>query len=291
MALKGIKPEIVKASKPKFMLSGKAGTGKTMFSLNFDKVYLIDTETGATREQYVKKLIASGGAYLGPTQGSQDFREVINQIRELATTVHPFKTLVIDSFSKLYNLECAAAEERVGSDFGKDKREANKPTRQLLRWLERLDMTVILICHQKDKWERRERELIMAGSTFDGFPKMEYDLDLWLETRLQGTKRLATVVKSRIEGFPVGQDIALDYDTFKKLYGEAVVEGTVKAIVLATDDQVKEIKRLVELLKVPDDDADKWLAKFQAVEWEDLSKENAAKLLDYLTKMIQGVSK
>jgi hypothetical protein len=198
---------------------------------------------------------------------------------------------VIDSFSKLYNLECAAAEERVGSDFGKDKREANKPTRQLMRWLERLDMTVILVCHQKDKWERRERELIMAGSTFDGFPKMEYDLDLWLETKLQGSKRYATVVKSRIEGFPVGQDIALDVETFKKLYGEAVVDGDVKAIVLASETQVSEIKRLVELLKVPEDQSDKWLAKFQAVEWEDLSKENATKLLEYLNKTIKGDSK
>ncbi len=213
MALKGIKPEVIKASKPKFMLSGKPGTGKTMFALNFPSVYLVDTELGAVRPQYVQKIIKEGGSYFGPEQGSQDFREVINQVRELATTSHPYKTLCIDSFSKLYNLECAAAEERVGSDFGKDKREANKPTRQLLRWLERLPMTVILICHQKDKWSRRDRELIMEGSTFDGFPKMEYDLDLWLETKLQGSKRYATVVKSRIDTFPVGTDIALDVPT------------------------------------------------------------------------------
>lgn len=291
MALRGIKPEVVIAAKPKFMLSGKPGTGKTWFALNFNAPYFIDTETGATRKNYVEKLIASGGSYLGPEQGSQDFREVINQVRELATTKHSYKTLVIDSFSKLYNLECAAAEERVGSDFGKDKREANKPTRQLMRWLERLDMTVILVCHQKDKWERRERELVMAGSTFDGFPKMEYDLDLWLETKLQGSKRFATIVKSRIEGLPVATDIPLDYETFKKLYGEDVVEGDVKAITLASDAQVAEIKRLVDLLKVPEDQCDKWLAKFQAVEWEDLSKENATKLLEYLNKTIKGDSK
>lgn len=291
MALKGIKPEIVKASKPKFMLSGKAGTGKTMFALNFPKVYLIDTEMGATREQYVKKLQAEEGAYLGPEQGSQDFREVINQVRELATTSHPFKTLVIDSFSKLYNLECAAAEERVGSDFGKDKREANKPTRQLIRWLERLDMSVVLICHQKDKWERRERELIMAGSTFDGFPKMEYDLDLWLETKLAGNKRYGTVVKSRIDAFPVGVDIVLDFPTFEKLYGAAIVEGSVKPITLASAEQVSEIKRIVDLLKIPEEDIDKLLAKGQAVEIADLSKDNAAKFLEYLTRKLKGETK
>lgn len=291
MALKGIKPEVIKASKPKFMLSGKPGTGKSMFALNFPAPYFIDTEGGATREQYVKKLVAAGGVYLGPADGSQDFREVINQIRELATSTHPFKTLVIDSFSKLYNLECAAAEERVGSDFGKDKREANKPTRQMMRWLERLDMSVVLICHQKDKWERRERELIMAGSTFDGFPKLDYELDLWLETKLQGSKRYATVVKSRIEGFPVGMDISLDLETFKKLYGESVVEEPVKTITLASSEQIAEIKRIVELLRIPEEETDKWLAKCQAVEFEDLSKENATKLLAHLTKLLKGETK
>src|SRR5579862_8412067 len=107
MALKGIKPEIVVASKPKIMLSGKPGTGKSFFALNAPAPYLIDTEGGATREQYVQKLLKQGGSYLGIEQGSQDFAEVINQVRELATTKHAYKTLIIDSFSKLYNVEAA----------------------------------------------------------------------------------------------------------------------------------------------------------------------------------------
>lgn len=289
--LKGIKPEIVVASKPKIMLSGKPGTGKSFFALNAPAPYLIDTEGGATREQYVKKLITQGGSYMGIKEGSQDFNEVINQVRELATTKHAFKTLIIDSFSKLYNIEAAAAEERSGSDFGKDKREADKPTRKLLNWLGRLDMTVILVCHQKDKWIRQGAQLIMEGSTFDGYKKLDYELDLWLETKLLGTNRYASVVKSRIDGFPVGTDIELDFPTFEKLYGKAVVEGPVKPIILANQDQVAEINRLVDLLKVPDDEFDKWLTKAQATEVEDLSAENADKMLKFLTDKINGGKK
>jgi hypothetical protein len=289
--LKGIKPEIVVAGKPKIMLSGKPGTGKSFFALNAPAPYLLDTEGGATREQYVKKLIANKGAYMGIEHGSQDFAEVIAQVRELATTKHEYKTLIIDSFSKLYNVEAAAAEERSGSDFGKDKREADKPTRKLLNWLSRLDMTVILVCHQKDKWIRQGRELIMEGSTFDGYKKLDYELDLWLETKLIGQTRLATVVKSRIEGFPVGTDIDLDFASFEKLYGRAVVEGPVKPIVLANAQQVSEIKRLVELLKVPEDEFDKWLTKAQATEVEDLASENADKMLKFLEAKIKGEKK
>lgn len=291
MALKGIKPEVVVASKPKIMLSGKPGTGKSFFALNAPAPYLIDTEGGATREQYVKKLIAQGGSYMGVKEGAQDFSEVINQVRELATSKHPYKTLIIDSFSKLYNVEASAAEERGGSDFGKDKREADKPTRKLLNWLGRLDMTVILVCHQKDKWIRQGNQLIMEGSTFDGYKKLDYELDLWLETKLVGTSRYASIVKSRIEGFPVGTDIDLDFATFERLYGKAVVEGPVKPIVLANADQVSEIKRLVDLLKVPQEDFDKWLVKAQATEPEDLSQENADKMLKFLTDKITGGKK
>lgn len=286
--LKGIRPEVIKPMKPKFMLSGRPGTGKSFFALNFPSPFYIDTEGGATREQYVKKLIASGGVYLGPTEGSQDFNEVTNQVRELATTKHPYQTLVIDSFSKLYNLETAAAEERVGNDFGKDKREANKPARKLMRWIERLDMSIVLVCHQRDKWERRERELVMAGSTYDGAPKLDYELDLWLETKMVGNKRFATIVKSRVEAFPVGTDINLDAEAFKKLYGEAIVDAPVGVITLASAEQVLEIKRIVDLLKIEESESDKWLAKFQAEDFEDLSKENATKLLEHLTKRLKG---
>jgi|WetSurMetagenome_2_1015567.scaffolds.fasta_scaffold119659_3 KaiC/GvpD/RAD55 family RecA-like ATPase len=289
--LKGKKPELIVPSKPKFMISGDPGTGKTMFALNWDAPFYCDTERGATRKQYTEKLIAGGGAYFGPEDGSQDFREVINQVRELATTEHKFRSLVIDSFSKLYNLEAASAEERVGADFGKDKREANKPARQLMRWIERLDLSVVLVCHSKEKWIRQERELLMVGKTYDGPPKLSFDLDLWIEAKLVGNKRYATIIKSRIEGFPVGQDIALDVETFKKLYGESVINAPSKAITLASSEQVAEIKRIVELLKISDEDVDKLLAKGQAVEIEDLSKENATKFLTYLEAKLKGEKK
>lgn len=286
--LKGIKPEVVKARKPHIMLSGEPGTGKTYFSLNWPAPYFIDTESGATREQYVKRLKEAQGVYFGPEQGSQDFQEVLGQIRELATTKHPYRTLVIDSFSKLYNIEAAAAENRIGSDFGKDKREADKPTRKLLTWLERLPLNVILICHQKDKWERRERELIYAGSTYDGYKKLHYELDLWLQTKMVGSKRFATVAKSRIDAFPVLTDINLDFPTFQKLYGASVIDAEVTPIVLATKEQIDEIKRLAEVMKITEEEMDKALSKRQATDLDDLSKEGAVDLLAGLNKRMKG---
>ena len=73
MVLKAKKPEEVAISKPKFLISGESGVGKTFFSLDFPKPYLIDVESGATRPQYQRKLQNVGGAYFGKEEGSQDW--------------------------------------------------------------------------------------------------------------------------------------------------------------------------------------------------------------------------
>lgn len=287
MALKAIKPEVVKPGKPKFMISGKSGVGKTMFALQFEKPYFIDTEGGATREQYMKKLVTNGGAYFGKEQGSQDFRIVIEQIKELATTNHPYKTLVIDSFSKLYNVESSIAEEKVGSDYGRDKKEANKPTRQLMRWLDRLDMTAILVAHVKDKWERRGRDIVYVGTTFDGFDKLEFDLDLWVEAQKLGETRTFIVKKSRVASFPEGSEYDLEYKKFCETYGREVMESEAKPLILATPEQVAKIKHLVQVVKVDEEIVAKWLSKAEADDWNEMETNQLQKCIDFIEAKIK----
>src|SRR5258708_34625666 len=175
MALKAKSPEEVKPTKPKMLISGESGVGKTFFSLEFPTPYLFDVEGGATREQYQHKLKKAGGVYFGKEEGSQDFSSVIKETKELCTTKHSYKTAIYDSFTFLYMLEAAIAEADKGSDFGRDKKMANIPTRQLMSTLEKLDMNVILVCHSKTKWERKtvsgKEQIIDTGTTFDGYDK------------------------------------------------------------------------------------------------------------------------
>src|ERR1700679_323108 len=101
--LRGRDPTEAKPSRPKILIFGKPGVGKTWASLDFPSVYYIDTEGGADLDHYRAKLRNSGGAYLGPDQGSLDFDVVIAQIQALATEEHHYRTVVIDSISKLWN--------------------------------------------------------------------------------------------------------------------------------------------------------------------------------------------
>lgn len=282
MPLKGIKPEAVKPSKPKFMISGRSGAGKTFFALNFERAYYIDTEVGATRDQYIKKLAQNGGAYFGKEQGSQDFKAVIEEIKLLATTKHDYKTIVIDSFSKLYNTAAAVAEEEVGNDYGKDKKEANKPTRQLMRWIEKVDMTVILICHYKDKWERKGKEMFHIGGTFDGYDKLEFDLDLWCEIKKTGKQRDFLVKKSRIDSFIEGNEYPLNYERFVDMYGKEAISSPTKQIVLATPEQVQKLKQRISLVKLDEDLIRKWLKAADAETFEEMTSEQVEKAIAHI---------
>ena len=136
--LKAINPQLVKPGHLKGVLFGKPGAGKTWTALGFPGVFLIDTENGARLAHYTEKLVASGGVYLGPSEGSQDFETVINQIIALSTEKHPYKTLVIDSITKLFELEIAREAERLGSKdaFGASKKPAVAHMRRLVSLLE-----------------------------------------------------------------------------------------------------------------------------------------------------------
>ena len=286
MALKAKQPEEVKPSKPKFMISGEAKVGKTMFSLQFPRPYFIDVEGGGVREQYTDALKKSGGVYMGKDEGSQDFDVVIQQVKELTQTEHPYKTLIIDSFTWLYLLEAAEAEEKGGSEYGRDKKEANKPTRQLIRALEKIDMSVILICHSKQEWKKvpgsKERELV--GSTFDGFEKLNYIYDLWLEILKGG--RAMMVRGSRITSFREGDSFPATYEQFSKLYGADIIERESVPVIFATDEQLKRTIQLVEALKVPQEMIDKWFKVSNVEEWKEMNSIQIQKCIELMEQKI-----
>lgn len=288
MSLKARKPEEVIPTKPKFMIYGESGAGKTFFALDFPKPYLIDTEGGATREQYQTKLKKVGGAYFGKEEGSQDFKAVIEEVRQLCTTKHEYKTLIIDSFTYLYMLEAADAEAKGGGDFGRDKKAANVPTRQLISQLEKCDLNVILVCHSKQSWERRGKDIINTGTTFDGYEKLEYILDLAIEI-IKGGKTFY-VKKSRITALPQGESFPLSYDKFADIYGRAVIEKEAVPIVLATTEQVSRLNTLVEGLKVDVDTKDKWLTKCGVENFEEMSNEQIQSLIEYCDKKLSSLS-
>lgn len=286
--LKAVDPKDAEPSKPKVVIFGAAGVGKTWTSLDFPSVYYMDTEGGANRKHYTDKLKASGGRYFGPEQGSQSFASIIEEVKILATEKHSYKTLVLDSGSALYDAARQEAAESGGDEYGRDKKEANKPARKLMDWLRRIDMNVIIICHEIPKWGLDAKgERSQTGVTFDAWNKLDYALDLCLNIQKAGPRRFAKVTKSRLLEFPEGENFDWSYDEFAKRYGKEVMEKEAKELVLATPEQLGRYKMLLELWKIPEGQEDKWLKAAGVTSMEEVDEGKMAAIITYIEKQLK----
>lgn len=278
--LKAIAPKAAAPSRPKILVFGKAGVGKTWTSMDFPSVYYIDTEGGANREHYTDKLDKAKGVYFGPEQGSQDFDTVIGQIQALATEKHEYKTVIIDSITKLYNIEIAKEAERLGDKdaFGASKKPAISYTRRLLNWIDKLDMNVILIAHERVLWANEKQ----VGVTYDAWDKLEYELDLNLNIIKAGDSRKALIKKSRLQEFPDASSFPWSYAEFANRYGRDILEAQAKQIVLATPEQIADVKRLLNAVKLSETDKqDKWIAE-NADKLAEVESEKVVNILNHL---------
>lgn len=283
--LKAIKPTKTTPQKPKVMVFGKAGVGKTWTSLDFPNVYYIDTEGGAKEGRYQKKLLNAGGAYFGPEQGSLSFDGILEQIKALATEKHGFKTLVIDSISKVFNLAIQEEADRLGDKnaFGADKKPAIAAMRNLVAWLSRIDMNVIIIAHEKAEWAKGEQ----IGTTFDCWDKLDYELDLVLNIIKNGPNRVAKTKKSRLEAFPDGDVFDWSYKEFSNRYGKETIEGEVKELTLATEEQIIELNKLIDLFKVEADLQKKWLKKANCDSFGEMDTDKVKAIIEMLKQKIE----
>jgi len=278
--LKAIKPKQAKPAKAKILVFAKAGAGKTYTSLDFPNVYYIDTEGGASLSHYTDKLEKSGGMYLGIEQGANDFNTILEQVDALMTEQHPFKTLVIDSTSKVFNDDVAAEAERLGDKnvFGADKKRAIGFMKRLVSRLSKLDMNVILIAHEKSLWFKGEQ----VGVTFDCWDKLDYELDLCLNVIKQGNSRKARVTKSRLEGFKDGELIDWSYETFAERYGRDVLEADAKPVELASPKQLQEIQGLLQNVKLEEGQEAKWFKKANCESWQEMESDKIQACIDYI---------
>jgi len=285
--LKAKPPEEVKPGPIKGNLFGPSGAGKTWFALSFPTPYYIDAEGGADLGHYMKRLSAAGGSYLGADDGACDFEVILEQIQALATTQHTYKTLVIDSITKVYQTAIAREAERLGDKdaFGASKKPAIAHMRRLVSWINRLPMNVWFIAHESTEWGQVGGQRQEIGKTADVWDKLIYELDLTLRIKRHSKMlRTATVTKSRLMGFPelerfeiMREGVDVSYAEFASRYGRDFLEAAATPIVLATAEQVSRIRSLLDAMRISDEDVSKALAKANVETIEDLTTEQAAK--------------
>lgn len=284
-ALKAVAPKEVKPAKPKILVWGKAKTGKTYSAIDFPDCYVIDCEGGATLDHYVEKMKKANALYLGPADGANDMDAVIEEVVTLATTKHDRKTLVIDSISHLINTQISKTlegMERAGEKpaFGSEKKPAMQKYRRLMRWLDMLDMNVVLTAHEKASWVGGEQ----VGFTYDGPEKTEYALHLAFQVFEQGPSRKARVTASRYLQFPKGSVIDWSFDSFANQFGRDIIYGKVEQVKLATPEQIARFNELMGVVKLDQKVIDKWNDAVDDI--ADMTAADIQARIDYLNKLL-----
>jgi hypothetical protein len=272
MALRARKPEAVNKRLKLFMF-GPAGVGKTTAAIQFPNSYVIDCERGT--ENY-DKLIAGSNSVVYQTI---DINEVVQEVKSLLTEKHEFRTLVIDPITPIYNDLLEKCELKVGSDFGRHYGAANKEMKRLANLIMALDMNVVITAHAKKEYGDN---LKVLGMTFDGWKQLDYWFDLVIELAKHGKKRVARIVKTRIETFPDGDAFEWSYDAIRERYDAATLEREAAQVALASPAQVSEVTSLLNVVRLDEGQVDKWFKKANVDAWDDMPADTIVKCIDYI---------
>ena len=278
--LRARKPEAV-TKRLKLFMFGPAGVGKTTAAIQFPNSYIIDAERGT--ENYDKVVSASGSVVFATT----DINEVVQEVKSLLTEKHDFRTLVIDPITPIFNDLLDKCETQVGADFGRHYGAANKTMKRLANLIMNLDMNVIVTAHAKAEYGENLRKL---GYTFDGWKQLDYWFDLVVELGKRGKRRFAKVVKTRLDSFPDEDVFEWSYDSIKRRYDVNVLEKEAAQVKLATPEQVREIKDLLGIVRLPEGTVDKWFAKAGVDLWEDMPAEVVQKCIEYVKGRLPAMS-
>jgi len=244
MPLRGVTPKTEDKKRLKILIYGPSGTGKTTSAIQLPNNYIIDMERGT--ETYGADIAKAGSKVFNTTNP----HEVEAEIDALLSEKHDFKTLTIDPITILYDniqaewdnrFQIAVGEKDGLQDWGtrywaKVKKDYKRIRNKLLA----LDMNVLVIVHQKDKYQGQN----IVGITFNSEKSDDYTFDFVFRLIKRGNKYIALTEKQRV---PLGSkrfpdEFEWKYDNLVKFYGEDIFTRPVENNVDNAQEESVDIK-------------------------------------------------
>lgn len=272
MALKAKPPESVN-KRLKLFLFGSYKVGKTTAALHFPLTYVFDGEKGTVHEQYKRLMDANGSEVLH----TNDVDEVIEEARMLGIEKHNFRTVLIDPITMLEADLIEKAEKEYGAGDMRIWAKRDRKLKRLVNLLNRLDMNVIVTAHGKIDYGPNMTRL---GTTFDGWKRWPFAFDLIVELERRGTERVAIVRGTRLEQFTDGEAFTWSYEEFQRRYPS--IDKLATPVELAHPEQIAELKRLLDVVKMPDDTVDKWIIKAGVETLDDMTADAVGKCIAFV---------
>ncbi len=287
MKLRGKRPENIK-KRLKMLIYGDAKVGKTSSAIQFPNSYIIDSEGGTDRYGTTinnnKSLVYN----------ENNFDEVYNEIYTLHHTRHQFKTLIIDSMTSIYKQlqeHWIAIFEKHTPDHKKKNLElqdfgvrfwqkVNSNYSKIHRLLEVIDMNVILISQEKDKYIGQN----IIGKTYDSAKSDRFLVDYIF--RILKKDNIVTALKIGERGEILGNifpnKFEWSYENFCSYYDKKILEKDNNPVVLATKEQLKEIKNLIDTCKIDIEKITLWFANENVNKFSEMFSSVIQKYIDLI---------
>lgn len=290
MALRAKKPE-QQPNRFRALVYGTKGTGKSHFACTIPNAYYIDSEGILKYQHYVDMLKTANSDVIE----IRELTEIITEVKELLTIKHDYKTIVIDSITFPETFMSNIEAERLlkkspgteGTEFGANKAKAARLTFHLGMLLSRLDMNVIVLAHEKTKYQDGKE----IGQTADCHEKMGYALGTVMQLRMLGKTRKAFVEKTRYSEIKTGDSLDFTDSGYKALvdaFGEDMFLRDTKVETLATKEQLEEFKRLIEVLRFPEETIQKWIIASNSQSMDEMPTDKIQKCIDSLKAKVNG---
>ncbi len=203
----------------KMLIFGGPGTGKTWFALHAPAPLVLDTESSTDpyrgRADFPEFWVAKSAQ-------PAEILQVLEHLQKHGgvQSISP-KTLVVDSFSVLWQVRREAGErraEQLAARNGKDAERAKvsyydwawvkRPLQRLYGQLVNMPFNVIITAREKAVYDEVQGgKLEIVDYVADMERNAEYVFDLVLRLYLKDGKRFAEVRKSRFADFPPGKVI------------------------------------------------------------------------------------
>lgn len=265
----------------KLLLFGGAGVGKSTAAASFPNSYIIDGEHGL--DHYSALLAESHSVVLQTTNSD----EVIDEVRALGTEKHEYRTLVIDPLTTIETDLIERCEKEFGAGDMRIWGKRDRTLRRLTNLTFNLDMNLVVTMHGKIEYGDQMKKL---GTTYDGWKRLIYAVDLAIELERRGTRRVGIVRKTRLAAFPDGDVFDFSYAEIAKRYGEETMSRAAVPVAAAPAERVAKLKALVELLRLDADTVGAWLKKANVDGLDDMPAEAVEKCIEFVEKKIAAAA-
>jgi ABC-type dipeptide/oligopeptide/nickel transport system ATPase component len=272
------------------LIAGESGTGKSLWVASLKNALIFDTDLGGGLSYLDGRIARNGSERIEVSS----YPEVMNAVAEKRRQgkLGNYTTIAIDHLTALQQEAVNRHNPNAAEDYGKSYDKATREWRKIRELVRQGDFNLVCTAHLKSKYENQK----VVGITTDASKNINADMMvvLYLQKRPDGGyPSTAKVEKWRRDPEdtrgPVPQTFPFTMDEFIRIHGWPM-EGERVEVPMASPEQVKEIDRLLETVKVPDGWAADCLKKVKVESWEEMTAETIGKYIAFLRDKAQAVA-